>query len=156
MSLTPVVNVTLDRSQRDALHSACMLDLSGVEEMELYLRKGEYEEARAITERVVGASSLLDDIGWDPQTPRKHFVLTAQADRLREVVQRLRGQAQDSLRDQARLITADPMVEPAALALGVANLRVARGSWQAEVQRSVDEDLDTCLVCDHILETLEQ
>jgi hypothetical protein len=121
-----------------------------VDEIELYLRQGDFEEARAITERIAGAASLLDDLGWDPRTSADGFVLRGDRLYLRTVIERLRCQAEESLRDQAEWITAEPV--PA--------LRLVRddtqGWWREEVQRSVDEDLDTRLVCDYVLDMLDR
>lgn len=144
------MDITLDRPQRDALHTACLLDLSGVDEIELYLRQGDFEEARAITERITGAASLLDDLGWDSHTSADDFVLHGDRVHLRAVIERLRCQAEESLRDQSEWIIAEPV--PA--------LRLARDDtpvwWREEIQRSVDEDLDTRLVCDYVLGMLDR
>jgi hypothetical protein len=124
--------------------------LSGVDEIELYLRQGDFDEARAITDRIAGTASLLDDLGWDPHGAAERFVLHGDRVHLRAVIERLRDQAEDSLRDQAEWITGEP----------APGLRPARddmqGLWREEIQRSVDEDLDTRLVCDHILEVLDR
>lgn len=143
------VSITLDRTQRDALHAACLLDLTGVDEVELYVREGDFEEASALIARITGTAALLDDLGWDPETSRERFPLHGDAERLRAVVARLRHQAEDSLRDQAAWITAD------AGAGTDSSGEHGGGCWIEEVQRSVDEDLDTRLVCDRVLELLD-
>ena len=145
------MRISLDRAQRDALHAACMLDLTGMDEIELYVREGDFDEARAITDRVLGTASLLEDLGWDPETTRQEFLLRGDPVRLRSVIARLREQAEDSLRDQADWISGETQGAEARV-----TEQGTQPWWIEEVQQSVDEDLDTRLVCDRILEMLDR
>lgn len=146
------MNISLSKIQRDALHAACLLDLSGVDEIEFYVRRGEFEHARALTERVVETASLLERIGWDPHTSRKRFELHGDPASLRGVIERLRRQAQDSLRDQSAWMSSEARV-PALVGTVDDDFNAL---FREELQRSVDEDLDTRLVCDHILDELDR
>ncbi len=144
------MTIKLDRNQRDALHAACLLDLTAMDEIELYMREGDFDEARALTSRAAGTAELLDDLGWSPETPGDEFVLHGDLARLRAVVARLRAQAEDSLRDQAVWMAAGTA------ARHLSGDEPTEEWWAEEVQRSVDEDLDTRLVCDRILEIIDR
>jgi len=146
------MKITLDKTQRDVLHAACLLDLSGVDEIELYVRRGDFSQARALAERVVQTASLLDRIGWDPHTAEERFDLRGDPVALRRVIARLRQQAQDSLRDQSAWMSADARL-PALVGSAEGDINAL---FREELQRSVDEDLDTRLVCDQILDELER
>ena len=146
------MNIRLDKSQRDVLHTACLLDLSGVDEIEFYVRRGDYEQARSLSERVVETASLLDRLGWDPQTADERFELRGDPAALRRVIGRLRRQAQESLRDQSAWMSADARL-PALVGTAKEDITAL---FREELQRSVDEDLDTRLVCDQVLDELDR
>ena len=137
------MRITIDRDERDVLHAACMLDLSDMEEVVACIRDGAYDEARALRDRILSTTLLLDHLGWDPAAGEGPYVVQADPDWLREVVGRLREQADECLRDHAEWIRRESTAS---------TVRADdEQRWLSDVRHSVDEDLDTRLVCDRVI-----
>lgn len=89
--------VKVGRAQRDAIHAEILTALTGTGDIYLAVDEGDYDAARRHRSRFENTMRLLDDLGWDPETPGEEFELTMPADQLARVLRYLTRQAEATL-----------------------------------------------------------
>lgn len=101
------MSLTIDREQRDAIHGELVRQLTGVGDVYIAIARDDYADACQLRDRFEAAMRLLDDLGWEPDTARQSFELTAPAGQL---VCALRWLFADAVA-QSRLDATDPQDE---------------------------------------------
>ncbi|MDO8208957.1 hypothetical protein [Conexibacter sp. CPCC 206217] len=92
--------IVLSRRERDIIHDELLSALSGVGDIHLAARRGDYRDARELKQRFVGLMWLLDDLGWSPLDPGESFAITLPDAQLDAAVAHLVGCAADRRRAQ--------------------------------------------------------
>jgi hypothetical protein len=92
--------VRLSRGEREVLHRAVTLELGAMQAVLLALEHIDFQVARDLACDFDALITLLDDLG-DADEARGSYAVTLENDRLAEVLRRLMGSAEESLRDRA-------------------------------------------------------
>jgi hypothetical protein len=71
-----MATIKLSREQRDAIYAEVTLDLDGVGDLAIAMKKADYATARRYRQRFEDDMRLLDDLGWEPEQNRDEFELT--------------------------------------------------------------------------------
>jgi lambda repressor-like predicted transcriptional regulator len=92
--------ISISRAQRDTIREDLLCELGGMDDIARALHAGDWQQALVARREYEEALRLLDDLGWDPNDPRRLFALVTSApDALARVLGRLRSITYDALRD---------------------------------------------------------
>ena len=72
----PIMAITINREQRDAIYQEVVLDLNGLTDLWTEFDDGNFDRARELRDRFVLDMQLLDDLGWEPEQEADEFSLT--------------------------------------------------------------------------------
>src|SRR5690606_69086 len=85
----PLMAITINRQQREAIYQEVVLDLNGLTDLWTEFDDGNFDRARELRDRFVLDMRLLDDLGWEPEVEGEAFELTMDGVDLAAVVSRL-------------------------------------------------------------------
>lgn len=89
-------SLILNREKRDALRDAALVELRCASDaFDMDLRRDRLQDAVECRDRIVAASLLLDDLGWEETNARNVYVVSI--DHHRSELERLRAQAEHAL-----------------------------------------------------------
>ncbi len=91
------MNLTITRTERDALYDSLVADLSAVGDISIDLENDEPAHAKHLRRRFEVELRLLDDLGWEKEPDREQFELTMPAAQLRPIIERIYWSAVGSL-----------------------------------------------------------
>jgi hypothetical protein len=148
-----VSTLIITRWERDTLHGACNLDLTGVGDVKLEWDQRDFAGAREFGQRFGIVFRVLDDLGWDPVDSRDSYELTIHRGLLAEFLGRQIRWAREALVDHGN------------------GLSESREEWEANTpakyqdscdydgeraftRKLVDVDLDLISVCESLLDRM--
>ena len=131
----------ISREQRDALYSELLLDLSGIDDIDMLLSTGRGKAAQEMAGGMREAMRLLDDLGWDRIDPRETYELTMPDDDLERLILRYRERLEADLAWRAQ-----------ELRRGRPDAEQEAAEWRDDVRCSIDEALDVRSACLAVLE----
>lgn len=91
------MNLTITRTERDALYDSLVAELSAVGDISIDLHNDEPAHAKRLRRRFEVELRLLDDLGWEKEPDREQFELTMPAGQLRPIIERIYWSAVGSL-----------------------------------------------------------
>jgi hypothetical protein len=113
------MNLTINRTERDALYDSLVTDLSAVGDISIDLDNDEPAHAKRLRRRFEVELRLLDDLGWEKKPDREQFELTMPAAQLGPIIERIYWSAVGSLANHP-----EELVEEAAYQLKTRSRRV--------------------------------
>ena len=132
---------TISREQRDALYSELLLDLSGIDDIDMLLSTGRGKAAHEMAGGMREAMRLLDDLGWERIDPRETYELTMPDDDLERLMLRYRERLEADLAWRAQ-----------ELRRGRPDAEQEAAECRDDMRRSIDEALDVRSACLAVLE----
>jgi len=94
------MNMTINRTYRDALYDGLMTDLTAIGDIFSHLHNDEPLHARRLHRRFEIELRLLNDLGWEQEPDGEDFELTMPARELRPIIERVYWSAVSSLANQ--------------------------------------------------------
>ncbi len=109
------MNMTINRSERDAIYDGVMTDLTALDDVYTHLSHDESADARRLWRRFAVELRLLDDLGWERDSNAARFELTLPARELRPIIERIYWSSASALSDKP-----DELLEDARKTIGTA------------------------------------
>jgi hypothetical protein len=96
---SPSQGIAIDRQQRDAIYEEVTNHLTGLGDVHINIRQGDYAAAQRLRREFEEDLRLLDDLGWAEDEPAESFELTMPTDELARVIRRLHASTAGALHD---------------------------------------------------------
>ncbi len=96
---SPPQGVAIDRQAREAIYEEVVNHLSGLGDVHINLRQGDYAAAKRLRREFEEDLRLLDDLGWAKDERAESFELTMPNDELARVIRRLHAYTAGALHD---------------------------------------------------------
>ena len=93
----PSTTITIGHEQRQTLHRMVRRHVSGIQDVDLMIKGGDFAAAERHGREFREDVLLLDALGWDPDDSRDTYTLTAPPDELIRMLTRLREDAEGGL-----------------------------------------------------------
>jgi hypothetical protein len=93
----PSTTITIDREPRQTLHRMVRRHVSGIQDVDLMIKAGDFAAAERHGREFREDVLLLDALGWDPDDSRDTYALTAPPEELIRMLTRLREDAEGGL-----------------------------------------------------------
>lgn len=101
------MNLTITRTERDALYDSIVTDLSAGGDISIDLDNGKPVYAKRLRRRFEVELRLLDDLGWEKEPDREQFELTMPARELRPIIEHVYWSAVGSLANHPEELVED-------------------------------------------------
>jgi hypothetical protein len=131
------MNLTITRTERDALYDSLVTDLSAVGDISIDLDNDEPAHAKRLRRRFEVELRLLDDLGWEKEPDREQFELTMPARELRPIIERIYWSAVGSLANHLEELVEDAAYQlknAVSACLGLLALLAEDGLLDTEMQ----------------------
>jgi hypothetical protein len=125
------MSLTINRTDRDALHDSLMTNLTAIGDIFINLHNDEPIPAKRLRRRFEVELRLLDDLRWEKEPDQERFELTMPARELRPIIERIYWSAVGSLANHP-----EELVEEA-----VYQLRNATSACPEVLARLAEDDL---------------